>query len=99
MSKAFLGDGIAEGLDDVILAEDGIEGLGAVFSGKNLVAHGRSVGGGVGGCKGDSLAVGGWQLAVGSWQLAVISCQLSVVSWRFVVGFDEDRLDRPFRAG
>ncbi len=45
MSEAVLFDGVAEGADDVILAEDVIEGFGAVFSGEDLVAHGGDCGG------------------------------------------------------
>ena len=39
VGKAFLLDGITQGLDDVILSEDVGEGAGTVFSGKDLIAH------------------------------------------------------------
>lgn len=44
MCQSFLGDGIAQGSDDVILTEDVIEGFGSVFTGEDLIAHGGSVG-------------------------------------------------------
>ena len=40
MGEAVLLDGIAQGVDDVILPQDVGEGAGAVFPGKDLIAHG-----------------------------------------------------------
>jgi hypothetical protein len=39
MGQAFLGDGVAQSADDVVLAEDIVEGFGSVFPGEDLVAH------------------------------------------------------------
>ncbi len=41
VGEALLGDRIAQGADDVVLAEDIVEGFGSVFAGEDLVAHGR----------------------------------------------------------
>jgi hypothetical protein len=41
VGEALLLDGIAERADDVILTENVVESSGAVFSGEDLVAHGR----------------------------------------------------------
>ena len=39
VGKTFLLDGITQGLDNVILSEDVVEGAGTVFSCKDLIAH------------------------------------------------------------
>ena len=41
MREAILGNRIAQGADDVVLTEDVVESFGSVFSGEDLVAHGR----------------------------------------------------------
>ena len=43
LGDAVLGDGVAQGLDDMILPQDVIKSAGAVFPGKDLVAHARTV--------------------------------------------------------
>ncbi len=64
MGEALAGDGIAQGGHHMILAEDVLEGPGAVFAGEDLVAHagskvgrskvkGRRLGTPRGECKGD----------------------------------------------
>ena len=44
MREAFLIDGVAQCSYDMILPEDVFKRFGAVFSGKNLVAHGLTIG-------------------------------------------------------
>lgn len=39
MGEAILFDGIAQGADNVVLTQDIVKSAGAVFSGKDLVAH------------------------------------------------------------
>ena len=40
VGEAVLGDGVAQGADDVVLSEDVVEGFGAIFPGEDLIAHG-----------------------------------------------------------
>lgn len=39
MGESLLGDRIAQGADDVVLAEDIVKRFGSVFPGEDLVAH------------------------------------------------------------
>ena len=41
VGEAVLGNGVAQGADHVVLAEHVVEGLGAVFSGEDLIGHAR----------------------------------------------------------
>ena len=40
VGEPVLGDGVAQGADDVVLTEDVVKSLGAVFAGEDLVVHG-----------------------------------------------------------
>ena len=48
MGEPVLGDGIAQGADHMVLTEDVIEGLRAVFAGEDLIIHSRREAGGGG---------------------------------------------------
>lgn len=44
MSESILFNGIPEGMDDVVLTEDIFKSAGTVFTGKDLIAHGGTMG-------------------------------------------------------